>query len=89
MKSSYDINKNIIYIIIDLIKFINNFKLKGTHKKKILIKTLNTFLKEKKYIHTDYIIHTICPDLIDILISIDRRKIILKKHLSSCFYPFI
>lgn len=88
MKNNYDINKNIIYIIIDLIKFIEHFNIKGSDKKKILIKTLDTFLKEKKYIHTEYITHIICPDLIDILISIDKRKIVLKKHLSSCLFPF-
>ena len=89
MQDKYDINKNIFYIILDLIKFIENFKLKGENKKKILIKTLHTFLKEKNYIHTEYLIQLICPSLIDILISIDKRKIILKKQLNSCIFPFI
>ena len=33
----------------------------------------------------DYIINTICPSLIDILISVDKRKIVLRKKPSCCF----
>lgn len=33
----------------------------------------------------DYVINTICPSLIDILISVDKRKIILRKKPSCCF----
>ena len=87
--STCELNKNIIYIIIDLIKFLENFNLPGKIKKQLCIKTLETFLNEKKYIHTNYIKKIICPDLIDILNSIDKRKITLKHHLSSCFFPFM
>ena len=33
----------------------------------------------------DYIINTICPSLIDILISVDKREITLRKKPSCCF----
>ena len=33
----------------------------------------------------DYIIDTICSPLIDILISVDKRKIVLTKNKSCCF----
>jgi hypothetical protein len=35
--------------------------------------------------NVDYIINTICSPLIDILISVDKRKIVLKKNPSCCF----
>jgi hypothetical protein len=35
--------------------------------------------------NVDYIIDTICSPLIDILISVDKRKIVLRKKPSCCF----
>ena len=83
------IAKGIIYAHItnrDL--FIDNFQIKGNEKKSIIISTIKKYLEEQKYENIEYIIHTVCPELIDILISVDKRKIMIKKRiscLSSCF----
>ena len=36
---------------------------------------------------TDVILDTVCPELIDILLLVDKRKIIIRKKL-NCFLPF-
>jgi hypothetical protein len=86
--SSMDISTNIIFIVTELMKFIDNYNLKGIEKKNIIISTIKKFLEDENYPNKDYITNTICPELIDILISIDKRKIIIRKNiscLSSCF----
>ena len=73
---------NIILIITNLVKFIDNFEIDGNTKKNIVIFIINKFLSDNT--QKDYIINIICPSLIDILISVDKRKIILRKK-PSCF----
>ena len=36
-----------------------------------------------RFLPIDYIINNICPDLIDILVSVDKRKVVIKKK-SKC-----
>lgn len=81
---------NILYIIADLMKFIDNFSIEGEEKKKILVDTLSKFLKDKKFSDNDinYIITNICPGFIDILILVEKRKVIIRKK-SNCFFPWI
>ena len=83
--SSLDITSNIIFIVTELMKFIDNFNLSGIDKKNIIISTIKKFLSDENYSNTDYITNNICPELIDILISVDKRKIIIKKKPSCCF----
>lgn len=88
--SSKSINaNNIIYIVTELMKFIEIFKIKGVDKKTIILATLRKFLTDEKYTEEqiDFIIDIICKELIDILISIDKRKITIRKNF-SCFIPW-
>ena len=88
--SSKSINaNNIIYIVTELMKFIEIFKIKGVDKKTIILATLRKFLTDEKYTdeQIDFIIDIICKELIDILISIDKRKITIRKNF-SCFIPW-
>ena len=79
---------NIVYIITELMKFIDNYKIKGDDKKNMIISVLKQFLIDENYKQENilYIIDVIVPELIDILISVDKRRIIIKKKM-SCF-PF-
>ena len=88
--SSKSINaNNIIYIVTELMKFIEIFRIKGVDKKTIILATLRKFLTDEKYTdeQIDFIIDIICKELIDILISIDKRKITIRKNF-SCFIPW-
>jgi hypothetical protein len=116
-------DNNIIFIITNLVKFIDNFPIEGINKKNIIISVIKKFLSHEnnsKYLrdnqweehqsddgqtywwnnitdvstwtkpivqtsNIDYIINNICSPLIDILISVDKRKIVLKKNSSCCF----
>jgi hypothetical protein len=88
--NKFSINANILYIIADLMKFIDNFSIEGSEKKKILIDTLNKFLIEKNFSESyiNYIRKNICPGFIDILILVEKRKVVIKKK-SNCFFPWI
>jgi len=82
--SSMDISTNIVFIVTELMKFIDNYAIKGSEKKSIILSTIKKFLDDENYPNTDYIVNTVCPELIDILISIDKRKIMIKKKV-TCF----
>jgi hypothetical protein len=81
------ITKNIIYIITELMKFANNFNKPGDEKKHNIITALKRFLIEQEFDEKEitYIIDVICPELIDILVSIDKRKIVIKRKFFGCF----
>jgi hypothetical protein len=64
-------------------KFIDNFDIKGIDKKNIIISTIKKFLLDENCSNIDYIIDNICPNLIDILVSVDKRKVVIKKK-SKC-----
>jgi hypothetical protein len=82
-------SNNIVYILTELMKFIEIFKIKGVDKKTIILATLKKFLIDENYKEEeiDFIINKICNEFIDILISIDKRKITIKKKF-SCFIPW-
>ena len=84
-------NKNILYILVELMKFIDNFNIENLDKKKLIIYCLKKFISE----NTDYVenkseiktlINSFIDDLIDISISIATKKIKLKRK-NSIFFP--
>lgn len=81
--------KNIIFIITELMKYIDNFDLSGEDKKTIIISSIKSFLIDEKINEQDinFIVNTVCPELIDILISVDKRDITIKKQ-EICFLPW-
>ena len=81
--------KNIIFIITELMKYIDHFDLSGEDKKNIIISSVKTFLTNEKINEQDinFIVNTVCPELIDILISGDKRNITIKKKI-SCIFPW-
>ena len=81
--------KNIIFIITELMKYIDNFDLSGEDKKNIIISSVKTFLTNEKINDQDinFIVNTVCPELIDILVSVDKRNITIKKKI-SCIFPW-
>ena len=81
--------KNIIFIVTELMKFIDNFELKGEDKKQLIISSIQSFLITENVNEStiNFIVNTVCPELIDILISVDKRSITIKKKI-SCFFPW-
>ena len=81
--------KKIIFIITELMKYIDNFDLSGEDKKNIIISSVKTFLTNEKINEQDinFIVNTVCPELIDILVSVDKRNITIKKKI-SCIFPW-
>lgn len=79
--------KNIIFIITELIKFVDHFKITGEEKKSLIISSIAIFLETENFCkeENDFIVRIICPELIDILISIDKRKIKLRNKPVNCF----
>ena len=79
--------KNIIFIITELIKFVDHFKITGKEKKSLIISSIAIFLETENFCkdENDFIVKIICPELIDILISIDKRKIKLRNKPVNCF----
>ena len=80
---------NLIFVITELMKFIENFNTDGFDKKGLIISSIKKFLEYEKMKseETDIILDTICPELIEILLLVDKRKIIIRKKL-NCFLPF-
>ena len=80
---------NLIYVITELMKFVETFNMEGFDKKQFIIDSIKKFLTYQKMNspETDFILDTICPELIDILLLVDKRKIIIKKKL-NCFIPW-
>jgi hypothetical protein len=81
-----NIKNNIIFYLTEMMKFIDNFDLTGEEKKKKILLALQQYLfdsdVDKEF---EYILKVVCPELIDILISVDTGKIkIAKKLCSSC-----
>jgi len=78
---------NMIYIITEMMKFVEKFSLNGEEKKELILSTLKKYIYNVEDFHLteqDYILTTICPELIDILISVDSRKIKIRKQF-KCF----
>lgn len=76
-----DIKNNITFIIAQLVKFVDNFKIPGFRKKELVISSIHRVLDEQKVDkeNIDYMINNLCPEMIDMLISVDRRKTSIKK----------
>ena len=76
-----DIKNNITFIITQLIKFIENFNIPGVKKKALIISTIHKFLIEQNVDQEsiNYIIDNLCPEMIEMLISVDKRKVSIKK----------
>ena len=80
---------NLIYIITELMKFVENFNLEGLDKKTLIIISIKKFLLNENIgtSEIDVILDTICPELIDILLLVDKRKIIIRRKI-RCFIPW-
>lgn len=79
---------NLVYVITELMKFVDNFNTDGFDKKELIITSIKKFLEYEKMNseETDIILDTVCPELIEILLLVDKRKIIIRKKL-NCFFP--
>ena len=70
-------------------KFVENFNLEGVDKKSLIIQSIKKFLiyENMSSNEIDIILNKVCPELIDILLLVDKRKIIIRKKL-NCFIPW-
>ena len=80
---------NLIYIVTELMKFVENFNLEGVDKKKLIIESIRKFLivEHMNNPEINIILDKVCPELIDILLLVDKRKIIIKRKI-RCFIPW-
>jgi len=80
---------NIIHIITELMKYVETINTEDLDKKTLIIKSIKTFLEYQKMNspETDLILDTVCPELIDVLLLVDKRKIVFKKKF-NCFLPW-
>lgn len=81
-----DIKSSIVIIVTELMKFINNFDLDDTTKKNIIISSMRQFLTDKEEENIEYIVDYIIPELIDVLDSVDKRKITIVKNNKIKFF---
>lgn len=74
---------NFTSIVIELIKFIENFSVDGKDKKSIVLSVIKKFLEKQNYKSEQIyiIVNIICDELIDIIISFDKGHI---KIAESC-----
>lgn len=81
-------NKNILSIVIDLFKFINNYKIPVDITKQIIVYILKNYIKNNKIIddYIDIFIDKYIENYINILIKIINKEIILKNK-KHCFFP--
>jgi hypothetical protein len=80
--------RNIVFLIVEMIKFIDQFLISGDDKKSLLIESLKICLESENFSENEYnlIVDVVCPELIDILISIDRHETKLTKQSISCCF---
>ena len=90
-------NNNVIQVIVSLIQKIDSYKkLSGEDKKNIVLKTVKKFCNDNIPNNTDQKISIILfidmflPSIIDVLVSIDKRELILKisKGIKGCLPCF-
>lgn len=74
---------NFASIVVELIKFIENFSVDGKDKKAIVLSVITKFLEKQNYKSEQIyiIVNIICNELIDIMISFDKGHI---KITESC-----
>ena len=83
-------SKNIINIVINLMKIVEDFpSMSGYGKKMLVIKVLKFFINKISYDNADILdmfVDRFLPSIIDEIISIDKNKIIInaKSRLQSC-----
>jgi hypothetical protein len=80
---------NLIYIITDLMKYVETINTEDFDKKKLIIETIREFLKAQNMLtpETETFLETICPELIEVLLLVDKGKISIKKKF-NCFVPW-
>jgi len=78
---------NIINIVIDLMKFIDYFNIVNKNKKEIILYTIKKYFNQIDYneIHNQFF--DVLPSIIDMFISIDKKKIKIRKPKFSCMFP--
>lgn len=83
------LSTNLIYVITELMKFVETFNMEGFDKKEFIIASIKKFLVYEKLDteEINFILDKICPELIEILLLVDKRKIIIRKKL-NCFIPW-
>jgi hypothetical protein len=83
---------NIMYIIIEMMKFIDNYYIKNVDKKELVIYGIKKFMninqeQVEEFQDIIFLINKFIGDIIDIAISIDSKKTKIK-NIKSCFIPF-
>ena len=78
---------NIINIVIDLMKFIDYFNIVNKNKKEIILYTIKKYFNQidNNEIHNQFL--DMLPSMIDMFISIDKKKIKIRKPKLSCMFP--
>jgi hypothetical protein len=80
--------RNIVFLIVEMVKFIDKFLISGKDKKSLLIESLKICLQSEHFSDDEYnlIVDVICPELIDILISVDKRETKIRNQTISCCF---
>jgi len=80
--------RNIVFLIVEMIKFIEKFLISGKDKKSLVIESLKICLESEHFSENEYnlIVDVICPELIDILISVDKRETKIRNQTISCCF---
>jgi hypothetical protein len=70
-------------------KFVETINTEDFDKKSLIIKSIKMFLEYKNLNspETELVLDTVCPELIDILLLVDKRKIVINKKM-NCFFPW-
>ena len=78
--------KNYLYIVIDLMKFIENFYISNNEKKKLVAECLDIYIDNNKDIDdaSKDIFKNLTYAFIDIAISIDNKEIFIKEKKGNC-----
>jgi hypothetical protein len=81
---------SISILVLEIIQFTEKISMHGEKKKKVAMEVIERLIKESDQEDKDellVIVRMIVPDLIDTLISVDKKEMIIKtkKKLESCF----
>jgi hypothetical protein len=81
---------NITQLVVEIIKITDVLNVPGNEKKKIAIDTINDIITHSDCSNKEdllFVVNSVVPQMIDCMISIDRREIIIKKAKKyfSCF----
>ena len=78
---------NIINIVIDLMKFIDYFNIVNKNKKEIILYTIKKYFSQVDGNDIYNQFFDVLPSIIDMFISIDKKKIKIRKPKFSCMFP--